>query len=127
MNRCYLLGNIGKDPELKTFEGGGKVANFSLATTKKWKDKQSGETKTKTTWHNVQASGAKADIVMGYLTKGSKILIEGEIDNRQFEKEGKKQTFSSVNMLSFEFCDKKSDSKESEAPSEPSNDMDIPF
>ena len=124
MNKAFLIGRVGQNPELKTFDGGGKVANFTLATSKSWKDKQTGEKKEKTTWHNVQASGVKADVVMGLITKGSKIAIEGEIDNSSYEKNGEKRIFSRVNMLNFEFCDSKK--KEEGAPQETSNE-EIPF
>ena len=124
MNRVFLLGRVGQAPELKTFDGGGKSASFSLATSESWKDRETGEKKEKTIWHNIQANGVKADVVMGYITKGSKLMVEGKIDNRQYEKDGKKQTFSSVQMLNFEFCDSKK--KEEGAPQETSNE-DIPF
>ena len=88
VNKVILLGNLGKDPEIKTLDNGVKVANFSLATTEKYKDKASGEMVEATEWHNVQAWRQLADIIERYLSKGSKVYIEGKIQTRSYEHEG---------------------------------------
>ncbi|MCA9496798.1 MAG: single-stranded DNA-binding protein [Nanoarchaeota archaeon] len=79
LNKVHLIGNLGNDPELKEFESGQKVATFSLATIEKWKNKQSGEVETKTTWHNIVVWGKVAETVHKYLKKGNKIYIDGKI------------------------------------------------
>ena len=87
MNKVILKGNVGQDPKITTFQDGGKVAQFSLATTEKgFKTKDGKDVPEKTTWHNivVKRSGL-AGICEQYVKKGSPLLIEGKIDNRQYE------------------------------------------
>jgi single-strand DNA-binding protein len=98
VNRITILGRIGKDPELKTMTNGNKVANFSVATNKKWKDKASGETKEKVTWHSIVIWGALADVAARYLKKGDNVYLEGEMDNRSYEKDGVTKYISEVNV-----------------------------
>ena len=85
VNKVILLGNIGKDPEIKATQNGSKLASFSIATSKRWKDKQTQEYKDKTEWHKVVIFGeGLVDIVEKYVKKGSKIYIEGEISTRKW-------------------------------------------
>jgi single-strand DNA-binding protein len=98
VNKIILVGRLGKDVELKTMTNGNKVANFSVATGKKWKDKVSGETKEKTTWHNIVIWGALADVAARYLHKGDNVYLEGEMDNRSYEKDGVTKYISEVNV-----------------------------
>ena len=90
INKVTLLGNVGKDPEIKTFQNGGKVANFSLATSESWKDKATGEKKSKTEWHNIVVQNQNlVEIVGKFVKKGSKLLIEGKLETRKWTtKEG---------------------------------------
>ena len=96
-NRVQLIGHLGKDPELSTFEGGKKKVKFSIATNEFYKS-QDGEKKEVTTWHNIIAWGKTAEIANKYLKKGSEVAIEGKITNRNWEdEEGKKHyTFEVV-------------------------------
>jgi single-strand DNA-binding protein len=88
-NKVNLLGNVGKDPEVRTFQSGDKVANFSLATSESWKDKTSGEKKTKTEWHKIVVRGEQlVGFVEKHVKKGSKIDIEGKLETRTWEKDG---------------------------------------
>ena len=92
INKVTLLGNVGKDPEIKAFQNGGKVASFSLATTESWKDKTSGERKSATEWHNIVIKNeGLVGIVEKYVKKGSKLHIEGKLETRTYEKDGSKQ------------------------------------
>ncbi|MBG77269.1 MAG: Single-stranded DNA-binding protein [Alphaproteobacteria bacterium MarineAlpha5_Bin12] len=85
VNKVILLGNIGKDPEIKATQNGSKLASFSIATSKRWKDKQTQEYKDKTEWHKVVIFGeGLVDIVEKYVKKGSKIYIEGELQTRKW-------------------------------------------
>lgn len=80
MNRATLLGNVGKQPEIRTTNVGRKTAQFSLATTKKWRDKNTGEKKEKTEWHNIRVWGdGLVGVVEEHVNKGSQLYIEGEI------------------------------------------------
>ena len=96
VNRVILVGNLGKDPEIRTLENGAKVAKFSIATNETYKNAQ-GEKVTDTEWHNVVAWGKIADIVENYLTKGKEVAIEGKLTSRSYDdKEGNKRYITEV-------------------------------
>jgi single-strand DNA-binding protein len=84
VNKVIIVGNLGRDPEVRTFPSGDRVANVTLATTDKWKDKQTGEAKEATEWHRVVFNGRLADIAAEYLRKGSQIYIEGSLRTRKW-------------------------------------------
>ena len=86
LNRVMLIGNLGADPEIKSFQNGGKVANLRIATSETWKDKDSGERKEKTEWHSVAIfSDGLVGVVERYLKKGSKVYIEGKLQTRKWQ------------------------------------------
>jgi single-strand DNA-binding protein len=85
VNKVILLGNLGKDPEVKYMPNGNAVANITLATSETWNDKNSGEKKEKTEWHRVVFFGKLAEIVGQYLKKGSKIYVEGKLQTRKWQ------------------------------------------
>ena len=86
VNKVILIGNVGKDPEVRSFNNGGKVCNFSLATSESWKDRQTGERKEKTDWHNIAIfNEGLVGIVERYVKKGSKIYIEGQLKTRKWQ------------------------------------------
>ena len=86
INKVTLVGNIGNEPEVKTFQNGNKVVNLSLATSERWKDKDSGEMKTNTEWHKVVIfNPVLADIAEKYIKKGSKIYLEGQLQTRKWQ------------------------------------------
>ena len=91
VNKVILLGNLGKDPDIRSMNSGNKVASFSLATSKRWKDKATQEQKDKTSWHNIVVFGdGLVGIVEKYVRKGSKIYVEGELQTRKWQdQEGK--------------------------------------
>ena len=84
VNKVILIGNLGQDPELKYMQNGGAVCNFSLATSESWKDKNSGEAKERTEWHRLVAFRRTAEVVGEYLTKGSKVYVEGHLQTRKW-------------------------------------------
>ena len=89
VNKVILIGNLGKDPETRYLPSGGAVANVTVATSESWKDKQTGEAKERTEWHNVVFYQKLAEIVGQYLKKGSQVYIEGSIRTRKWQdKEG---------------------------------------
>ncbi len=89
VNRVILIGNLGKDPEVRYLEGGTAVANFTLATSETYKDRNSGERKTQTEWHNIVLWRGLAEIAEKYLKKGNQVFIEGKLRTRSWEdKEG---------------------------------------
>ena len=83
LNRMTLIGNVGKAPEVRTFDGGNKVANFTLATTKRYTDRN-GQLVDATTWHNIQVNGKIADVAEKYVQKGDPIYVEGELTARTY-------------------------------------------
>ena len=90
VNKVILVGNLGKDPEVRYSPSGGAVANITLATSESWKDKTSGEKQEKTEWHRVVFFGRLAEIAGEYLKKGAQVYIEGRLQTRKWQdKEGK--------------------------------------
>ena len=86
VNKVILLGNLGRDPEIRSMQSGSKMATFSIATSKRWKDKNTQEQKEKTSWHNVVVFGdGLVNIVENYVKKGSKIYVEGELQTRKWQ------------------------------------------
>lgn len=85
VNKVIVLGNVGQDPELKNLPSGSAVCNVSIATTERWKDKQSGESKEATEWHRVTFYGRLAEIAAEYLRKGSQAYVEGSLRTRKWQ------------------------------------------
>ena len=86
VNKVILLGNLGRDPEIRSMQSGSKMASFSIATSKRWKDRNTQEQKEKTSWHNVVVFGdGLVNIVENYVKKGSKIYVEGELQTRKWQ------------------------------------------
>ncbi len=88
VNKAILVGNLGRDAEVKVTASGQSVASFSIATTETWT--KDGEKKEKTEWHRIVLWGRQADTLQPYLTKGKQIYVEGRIETRQWEKDGQK-------------------------------------
>ena len=87
VNKVILVGNLGKKPDMKYTQSNVAVANFSIATSEEWKDKGSGDKKTKTEWHNVVFFGKLAEIAEQYLDKGSQVYIEGKLETSTWKDE----------------------------------------
>lgn len=87
VNRVLLIGNLGRDPELKYFDDGGAVCNFSIATSRTWKNRD-GEKQEETEWHRIAVFGNLAEVCGEYLKKGRTVYIEGRLRTRQYEKDG---------------------------------------
>lgn len=84
VNKVILVGNLGRDPEMRTFPSGDQVANVRIATTDRWRDKNTGENKEATEWHSVVFNGRLAEIVGQYLKKGSQVYVEGSLRTRKW-------------------------------------------
>jgi len=86
VNKVILLGNLGRDPDIRSMQSGSKMASFSIATSKRWKDKATQEQRDKTSWHNIVVFGdGLVEIVEKYVKKGSKIYVEGELQTRKWQ------------------------------------------
>src|SRR5690349_18349027 len=90
VNKVILVGNLGKDPEVRTLEGGRKVANVTLATSEKFKDRE-GNLQERTEWHRLSIWGPQAETAEKYLRKGSQIYAEGKLRTREYEQDGQKK------------------------------------
>ena len=107
MNKAIIIGNLGKDPELRYTASGTAVCNFSMATTDRFKNKQ-GEQQESTEWHNIVAWGNLADICGKYLKKGSKAMVEGKLQTRSWDdKDGNKKYTTEINISNLEMLDSK--------------------
>jgi single-strand DNA-binding protein len=85
VNKVILVGNLGRDPEIRSFQNGGRVANLSVATSENWKDRNTGERKERTEWHRVVVfNDALVGVVERFLKKGSKIYVEGQLETRKY-------------------------------------------
>lgn len=140
INKVILVGNLGKDPEVRTAQDGSKIVNFSLATSESWKDKVSGERKDKVEWHKIVVFNPNlSDICEKYLHKGSKVYIEGQLQTRKWQDQTGVEKYTTEVVLSrfrgeLALLDSKdgggqaSDSGfDNSAPSSPTIDDDIPF
>jgi single-strand DNA-binding protein len=90
VNKVILIGNLGRDPELKHTQAGGPVCNLNIATSRKWKNKQSGEMQEEVEWHRVSVFGPQAEACERYLAKGKSVYVEGRIRTRSYDKDGVK-------------------------------------
>lgn len=103
VNKVIIIGNLGNDPEVKYLPSGGAVANFTLATSESWKDKNTGEQKEKTEWHRVAVFGKLAEIAGEYLRKGSQVYVEGKLQTRKWQnQQGQDQYTTEVVLQGFD-------------------------
>lgn len=103
VNKVILVGNLGKDPEIRSFANGGRVASFSIATSESWKDKASGEKKERTEWHRISVLNDNlVGIVEKYIKKGAKVYIEGQLETRKWtDKDGAEKYTTEVVLRPF--------------------------
>ncbi len=116
LNKVMLIGNLGRDPEIRYSQQGLAVVNFSIATSEQWTDKNTGERQEKTEWHRVVAFGKPAEILEKYLSKGSQVYIEGRLQTRNYEKEGQTHYITEVVVNNFQFLGGRSDNQGSAYP-----------
>ena len=100
LNRASLIGRLGKDPEIRSMQNGDKVASFPVATGEKWKDKNSGEEKERTEWHQVVVFGPLVRVIEQYLEKGKRVFIEGSIRTRKWQDQSGNDRWSTEIVLS---------------------------
>lgn len=98
VNKVIIVGTLGQDPEVKYLTNGNAVCNLSLATSEEWKDKQTGEKKSRTEWHRVVMFGKIAEIAGEYCRKGSQVYIEGKLETREWEKGGVKRYTTEIKV-----------------------------
>jgi single-strand DNA-binding protein len=100
VNKVILVGNLGRDPESRSFQNGGKVVNLRIATSESWKDRNSGERKEKTEWHSVAIfNEGLANVAERYLRKGSKVYVEGQLQTRKWQDQSGQDRYSTEIVL----------------------------
>ncbi len=100
VNKVILVGNLGRDPEVRTFQNGGKVCNLRVATSENWKDRNTGERRERTEWHSVAIfSEPLARIAEQYLRKGSKVYLEGQLETRKWQDQSGQDRYSTEVVL----------------------------
>ncbi len=100
VNKVILIGNLGADPEVRTFQNGGKVCNLRIATSENWKDRNTGERRERTEWHTVAIfSEPLAKIAEQYLKKGSKVYLEGQLETRKWQDQSGQDRYSTEVVL----------------------------
>lgn len=100
VNKVILIGNLGRDPEIRTFQNGGKVANLRIATSEQWKDRNSGERREKTEWHSVAVmSEGLVGVIERYLKKGMKVYVEGQLETRKWQDQSGQDRYTTEVVL----------------------------
>jgi single-strand DNA-binding protein len=100
VNKVILVGNVGKDPEIRSFQNGGRVASFSVATSENWKDKATGEKKERTEWHRISVMNDNlVSVVENYVKKGAKVYIEGQLETRKWTDQSGAEKYSTEIVL----------------------------
>lgn len=103
LNQAQLIGRLGADPEIRALPNGGRVANFSLATSEKWRDKSSGEQREKTEWHRVVCwSDGLVGVIEKYVKKGDRVFVQGQIQTRKWEKDGQERYSTEIILNGFD-------------------------
>ncbi|MCG8563609.1 MAG: single-stranded DNA-binding protein [Desulfobacterales bacterium] len=111
LNKVMLIGNLGRDPEIRYSQSGVAVVNFSIATSEQWTDKNTGDRQEKTEWHRIVVFGRQAEVCEKYLNKGSQIYIEGRLQTRSYEKDGQTVYTTEVVASNFQFLGGRSDNQ----------------
>ena len=111
LNKVMLIGNLGRDPEIRYSQQGVAVVNFPIATSEFWTDKTSGERQEKTEWHNIVAFGKPAETLEKYLSKGREVYIEGKLQTSNYEKEGQTHYMTKIVVNNFQFLGGKQDNQ----------------
>lgn len=138
VNRVMLIGNLGRDPEVRYTTNGTAVANFPLATSDRWVDQASGERKERTEWHRIVVWGKQAEIAGEYLRKGRQVFVEGSLQTREWtDREGQKRYTTEVKALNFQMLGSRQDdgdraevaetAKSTAEPGSGYDEDDIPF
>ncbi len=118
VNKAIIVGNLGKEPDLRFMPNGKAVCNFTMATSESWKDKNTGAKKEETQWHRISAFGKVAEIISQYAHKGSKVYVEGKIKTRKWQnKDGVDQYTTEIIVEQFQLMDKKGSTSREEGAS----------
>jgi single-strand DNA-binding protein len=126
INKVILVGNLGRDPEIRHTQNGSAVANFTLATSRRYKDRD-GQQQEQTEWHRIVAWARLAEICAEYLTKGRQVYIEGRLQTREWEdKEGNKRYTTEIVALDMQMLGRRGESEQDARPQGPDSDAPAP-
>jgi len=126
-NSVTLIGNLGQDPKVHTFNDGNKKTSFTVATNDKYIRKSDGQKVEETEWHNCVASGALAGVIEQYLRKGNKVAIEGKLRHRQYEKDGMTKYITEIMVRDMEMLDTKNTSDNTTNDQPDPRNANVPF
>ena len=131
INKVILVGNLGRDPEVRSMQDGGKIVQLSLATSETWKDRNSGERRERTEWHRVVMYGKMAETASEYMKKGQTVYVEGRLQTNEWEDQNQvKRKTTEIRCDNFTMLGRRSDSTQgSTAPNNKTEDQDddLPF
>lgn len=131
VNKVILLGRLGSEPEQRQMPNGNAVVNLSIATSEKWKNKDTGNQEEKTEWHRVTAFGKQAEVLAKYLSKGDQVYIEGKLQTRKYDKDGQTHYATDIILSSFAFVGGGKQGCNAQQPAQPESnenwESDIPF
>lgn len=132
LNKAQIIGRLGQDPVIRYLPSGEAVCNFAVATSEKWKDKQTGEAKEETAWHRITAFGRQAEIVGQYLKRGSLVYVEGKMTQRKYQdKDGSEKVSHEIRMQDMKMLGSREESQPQPKAPAPSGfddmDDDLPF
>ncbi len=116
VNSVTIIGNLGRDPEIRYLPSGDAIANIAVATSYKYKDKQTGEAKEQTEWHRITFFGKMAEIVGQYMKKGSSIYVQGRLQTRKYQKDGVDHYATDIVAENMQFLDKRPEGQAAPAP-----------
>lgn len=120
VNKVILVGVLGKDPETKTFANGGSLTQFSIATSETWTDKNTGERKEQTEWHNIVLQNKLGEIAQQYLRKGSKVYIEGSLNTRKWtDQNGQERYTTQIKGQQMQMLDSANGNNQQQAQAQP--------
>lgn len=127
MNKAILLGNVGREPETRSTPSGMTILGFSVATSEKWKDKNTQQAQEKTEWHNIKVFGKQADNLSKMLKKGAQVFIEGRIQTNSWEKDGVKRYMTEIVANNVQLLGKKEVVNDYESARAQGGQDEIPF
>ena len=127
MNKVILIGNLGRDPEIINTQDGVVISKFSMATSEKWRDKNTGEIQDRTEWHRITAFGRLADICNEYLSKGRQVCIEGRLQTRSWERDGITRYTTEIIASQMKMLGSRIPNGENNSPKKAEHSIDTPM
>ena len=121
VNKVIIIGNLGRDPEIRYTQSGAAICNFSVATSESWIDKNSGQKQERTEWHRIVIFGKQAENAAKYLAKGSQVYVEGKLRTNTYEKDGQTHYATDINAQAIQYLSRKTEDNAGSAPAPAGN------